>query len=226
MTEQPIIDLDNHESTCPDAPNTAICEFCKNYFHKDELENHIIKNCKLAKPGVSGENDVDPRPYRDMLQKNAKKLQGKSNSKVVVEDDYVEPNDFRDPGGRKKRDNSNESPGGSGKKPSKSPSQENKFSVKRTSSDLPSSQGLGSNKDPKGSSGSNLRGGNPSNTKGSNVSEARGSNPSNAKGSEPSNNKGSNASQARGSNNSNPRASNASNLRGSNATNPKGSNAS
>ena len=35
------------------------------------------------------------------------KLQKKSKGSVFVEDDYVKPEEFRDPGGRKKRDNVN-----------------------------------------------------------------------------------------------------------------------
>lgn len=73
---------------------------------KQLLEHHIIRNCPKAKPGVKeGEDDVDPRPYQDMLEKNATKLKRKSlNGKVVIEDDFVKPSDFRDPGNRKKND--------------------------------------------------------------------------------------------------------------------------
>ena len=43
---------------------------------------------------------VDPRPYQELLRKNTEKL-SRISSQVIVEDDYVEPNDFRDPGRRK-----------------------------------------------------------------------------------------------------------------------------
>jgi len=67
------------------------------------LDNHVINSCSKAKPGVPPDVPVDPRPYQEFVQKNVNKLSKKSaNSKVVVEDDFIEPNDFRDPGNRKK----------------------------------------------------------------------------------------------------------------------------
>ena len=50
------------------------------------------------------------KQYNEYVDKQAKKLMKNSKGKVYVEDDYIEPNDFRDPGGRKKRDNSNDEP--------------------------------------------------------------------------------------------------------------------
>ena len=50
------------------------------------------------------EPEIDPSPYMEIVKKNTEKLSKKS-SKVVVEDDYVEPKDFRAHATRK-RDNS------------------------------------------------------------------------------------------------------------------------
>ena len=52
--------------------------------------------------------EVDATAYNEYVEKQAKKLAKREKGKVVVEDDFIEPNDFRDPGGRKKRDGSGE----------------------------------------------------------------------------------------------------------------------
>ena len=51
--------------------------------------------------GVVVPPEIDPRGYINLVEKQRKKLQKKTSGKVVVEDDFVEPSDFRDPGGRK-----------------------------------------------------------------------------------------------------------------------------
>lgn len=68
---------------------------------KEMIDQHVIKSCPKSKPGVKDDQEVDPRPYHDMVQRNADKLKKKS-SHVIIEDEYVKPNDFRDPGSRKK----------------------------------------------------------------------------------------------------------------------------
>ena len=65
-----------------------------------DLEDHIFKDCKKAKPGIRIDRHVDPRPYHEMKTQNIKKLRRKTKS-VIVEDDFVTAKDFRDPGGRK-----------------------------------------------------------------------------------------------------------------------------
>ena len=103
--QYPMRDIEPHEVQCPDR---AECKFCGLLMPKQLLEHHIIRNCPKAKPGVNqGDDDVDPRPYQDMLEKNASRLKRKSlNGKVIIEDDFVKPNDFRDPGNRKKNNES------------------------------------------------------------------------------------------------------------------------
>jgi hypothetical protein len=100
--------IDDHEGNgkCPEAVQ---CKFCQDILPKDIIDDHVAKFCPKAIPGVNSDEQVDPRGYYDKVAKNAKKLKNK-NSNVIVEDDYIEPNDFRDPGKRKlKKDNSVES---------------------------------------------------------------------------------------------------------------------
>ena len=93
--------IDEHEGgQCPEAQE---CNYCKDFIPKDLHEDHVRKYCPKAIPGVPADAEpIDPTPYNDLVEKNAKKLQ-KKNSKVVVEDDYIEPNDFRDPANRKQK---------------------------------------------------------------------------------------------------------------------------
>ena len=91
-------DIDEHEAK--ECPEVSTCQFCGLKMPRSLLDNHIIKSCPKAKPGVTGDEEVDPRPYKEMLDKNASKLKRKS-TKVVVEDDFIKPTDFRDPSGRK-----------------------------------------------------------------------------------------------------------------------------
>ena len=94
-------DIEPHEQVCPDR---AECRFCGLLMPKSQLEPHILRVCPKAKPGVAGDADVDPRPYQEMLEKNAEKLKRKSTAKVIVEDNFIQPTDFRDPANRKKTD--------------------------------------------------------------------------------------------------------------------------
>ena len=55
-------------------------------------------------PGVPDDPTVDPEPYLHQIEQNERKLKKQNpKSKVVVEDDFIEPTDFRDPGGRKNK---------------------------------------------------------------------------------------------------------------------------
>ena len=94
-------DIDRHENNC----NHPIkCTICQQQFPRLEIPSHETQ-CEGDKPSI------DPQPYLDHVERNRAKLQKKSKGAVVVEDDYVKPEDFRDPGGRKNRDKSAESAG-------------------------------------------------------------------------------------------------------------------
>ena len=55
---------------------------------------------KTIPPKKVEEPPIDPTPYIELVRKNTEKLSKKS-SQVVVEDNYVQPTDFRDPGRRR-----------------------------------------------------------------------------------------------------------------------------
>ena len=99
-----------HEAECPDA---ADCPHCGLRMPKNLLELHIVKNCPKARAGVPEGEDVDPRAYQEKKDKNLRKLKRDSKD-VIVEDDFIEPGDFRDPGGRKQNTDTNPSSFGSG----------------------------------------------------------------------------------------------------------------
>ena len=80
------------------------CPKCYKKFPQKKLHLHMDK-CKGHH--LFGE-DADPRPYLDHVEQQRKKLQKHTPGKVIVEDDYVEPNDFRDHFNRKKKEPSNE----------------------------------------------------------------------------------------------------------------------
>lgn len=82
-----------HEANCNHPIN---CTICHNKFPRLELPQHESICDGGSKP------DVDPKPYLDHVEKQRQKLQKKSKGNVFVEDDYVKPEEFRDPGNRKK----------------------------------------------------------------------------------------------------------------------------
>lgn len=68
----------------------------------------MIKECPKATPELGPNTDVDPTNYIEMRERNLKKLNKKKSTRVIVEDEFIEPNDFRDPGGRKSGSKSND----------------------------------------------------------------------------------------------------------------------
>ena len=81
----PLKDVEPHEEVCPERGE---CQYCGLLLPKKHLEAHIIRVCPKAKPGIFGDSEVDPRPYQEMLEKNAQKLKRKG-TKVVVEDNFI-----------------------------------------------------------------------------------------------------------------------------------------
>ena len=56
-------DIELHLEECPDRLN---CQFCGIQMKRIDLEDHIFKDCKKAKPGIRIDRHVDPRPYHEM----------------------------------------------------------------------------------------------------------------------------------------------------------------
>ena len=101
----PTKSIEKHEAECKEA---ADCPYCGLRMPKSILELHIVRNCPKARAGVDASEDVDPRPYQEIKKKNMENLRRRSKD-VVVEDDFIEPTDFRDPAGRRQKTESNPS---------------------------------------------------------------------------------------------------------------------
>ena len=92
--------IDEHEIKC-NLPKR--CRYCLKEYKRHELPKHE-KHCS-GNPAGSGSPDkgLDSKQYIDMIEKNKKKMK-RRGTRVVVEDDFIESNDFRDPGNRKKKE--------------------------------------------------------------------------------------------------------------------------
>ena len=76
-------------------------ELSQEEIDKKDRINAILKICPSADPNEAENMEVDPKPYQEMLEKNYDKLK-KKNRATIVEDDFVTPGDFRNPGGRRR----------------------------------------------------------------------------------------------------------------------------
>ena len=90
-------DIDRHEDSCNEPID---CTICLEKYPRLEMPQHESQ-CDGPKPE---EPEVDPKLYLEHVERQRKKLQKKSKGDVFVEDDYVKPEEFRDPGNRKNKD--------------------------------------------------------------------------------------------------------------------------